>query len=176
MYQRTCLFSMSMVALVAFTLNLYGRGEVPPPPQNFDGGNAGDWLGSGPIFGFRHPWGIDLPGDGHGSFDPGDNGYGWGGGGNNSGGRDFDPGPNSCSCGPVNLCNRLNVAKCEAKRTDYCEAWCSCSIKLGHPRPRVGTVINGTCILSGSPKSSFNRNCSAPGGGCGIKYGVSTTW
>ncbi len=61
------------------------RGEIPPPPP-FMGGNVGDWLGSGPIFGFEgglgNPWTGGGFGSGGGGGSPppggGSNG-GWGG-------------------------------------------------------------------------------------------------
>ncbi len=175
MCRRAYSLSLCIAVFVTATLSLHARGEVPPLPPEFDGGNIGDWLGSGPIFGFRHPWGLDLPGDGHGSFDPGDNGYGWGGGNGNSGGGNFDPGPNSCSCGPVNICNRVNLAKCQAEHKNFCEAWCSCDVRVLRSRPPVGTILPGTCALRAYPKIGPN-GCSAPGGGCSVRYGQTAKW
>lgn len=63
------------------------RGEIPPPPP-YTGGNAGDWLGSGPVFGFEvpslgNPWKGGGLGAGGGNSDP----YGGSGGGPRGGGN-----------------------------------------------------------------------------------------
>lgn len=70
-------FFFTVTALFMMQAQAAARGEFPPPPP-FTGGNIGDWLGSGPIFGFEpprpgHPW----TGGGYGSGG-GANG-GWGG-------------------------------------------------------------------------------------------------
>lgn len=67
-----------LIQLMTYT-QAYARGEFPPPPP-FQGGNIGDWLGSGPIFGFeppsvKNPW---VGGGGGGIGSGGANG-GWGG-------------------------------------------------------------------------------------------------
>ncbi len=63
------------------------RGEIPPPPP-FQGGSAGDWLGSGPVFGFEpsvsDPW-TGIGGKGGGDLGSG-GGNGYGGSGGSSGG------------------------------------------------------------------------------------------
>src|SRR4051812_42320913 len=69
----------------------FSRGAVPPPPPDLGLGNAGDWLGSGPIFGMKTPYGNDWPGYSGGTssfgFDPGDPSSG-GTGGNGSEGQE----------------------------------------------------------------------------------------
>lgn len=76
------IFFLVAIALLIMHVRADARGEIPPPPP-FQGGNAGDWLGSGPIFGFEEP-SLGNPWKGGGSnSDP----YGGasGGGGSNGG-------------------------------------------------------------------------------------------
>ncbi|HVZ40304.1 MAG TPA: hypothetical protein VHI13_13575 [Candidatus Kapabacteria bacterium] len=54
------------------------RGEKIPLPPTFQSGNAGAWLGSGPLFGFDTPLGNDFGG-------------GWGGSGGGAIGSSWDP-------------------------------------------------------------------------------------
>jgi hypothetical protein len=72
------ILSCALATVVIGAGPCHGRGQIPPPPP-FSGGNAGDWLGSGPIFGFDTPTGPgfnDTPPGGGGN---GGSGGGWGG-------------------------------------------------------------------------------------------------
>ncbi len=169
MYVRTCIFSICIVVCLTITTDLFARGETPPPPP-FEGGNAGDWLGDGPIFGFKHPWGFDMPGDQHGNFDNGEYGYGWGGG-RDPGHGNYDPGPNSCSCGPENECNTINHYRCEHHMAGYCEAWCACTVLLPKGTPPKGAILLGACTRMASPRTEPN-GCAVAGGTCSIHYGI----
>lgn len=65
-----------LLAFFAFSNDTSARGQTPPPPP-FIGGSSGDWLGSGPIFGFEVP-NVKNPFAGGGIGSGGANG-GWGG-------------------------------------------------------------------------------------------------
>lgn len=173
MNERAIRIAVLLCMLTAAATALSARGQTPPPPPGNGLGSAGDWLPNGPIFGFTHPWGYDLPGDPGGS--DGRSGWshegGWGGGTGGGG----EPSPESCSCGPENECNVLNVAKCRAHRPDYCDAWCSCNVKMPMPRPQTGAVLHGSCYRQVTPKHSPN-SCTANGAPCSIRYGVTTKW
>ena len=73
---KTIITITSIILLSIFSgSTASARGMLPPPPPYFSGGNAGDWLGSGPLFSGDEPWGFDFPDE-------------WGDGGNEGGGID----------------------------------------------------------------------------------------
>lgn len=68
---------ISAAILLASAVSSFSRGMLAPPPR-WLGGNTGAWIGdggSGPIFGFDDPWGIDFPFGSGGIGDPGFTGW-----------------------------------------------------------------------------------------------------
>lgn len=152
---------MAAIVIAASTMS-FARGQLAPPPR-FMGGNTGAWIGdggSGPIFGFDDPWGIDFPFGSGGIGDPGFTGWLDGGdwtrggdpfsGGNNGGnGGSGDPDP----C--LNRCQRPTmVGPCRARcycRPDYHGDW------------RNNCVVDKTADWTGQMCERYMLKCPVPG-------------
>jgi hypothetical protein len=142
-------------AFVALSFAALGRGQIPPPPA-FSGGNAGDWLGSGPIFGFDIPNGPGFdnsPGGGGGGNGGSGGGYSWDWGGDGGGRHQFLDSSNNYGC----------PGTCDAPSwTGPCRRACVCSFlyDVGVPvnpgryvdaecvRTRIG-IVDGSCRQAG---------------------------
>lgn len=73
--QKIIIGSIVALAVLVLTSDLHARGQMPLPPA-FAGGNAGAWLGRGPLFGFDSL--MNGPGDWGGGSDGGSGGSGGG--------------------------------------------------------------------------------------------------
>lgn len=159
---------MNIIMLLCLALIFIGgstaslaRGQVAPPPRFF-GGNIGAWLGdggSGPIFGFDDPWGIDFPFGSGGIGDPGFTGWidagEWtrGGGGPFSGGPGGNGYPIDSTFGCGNDCEEPSVV-------GPCEATCYCRRYTQGAYPEYETI----CDPKLWQEQFLNRMCR-------IKYG-----
>ena len=145
-----------IVILVIGSLTAYGRGQIPPPPP-FIGGNTGDWLGSGPLFGFDDPWGPGFPSGGRsneGGIEGGGSGHGYGWNPTEPG-EDQIPG---CNCGDARCnCVKSNKWKCKENIFPPCDYYCICWIRT-QPGMKFGDVCPGRCRSYGRPTGG--------GGGC----------
>ena len=122
----------------------WGRGAIPPPPP-FTGGNVGEWLGNGPIFGFDDGGG---PGGGWGGgyYDGG----GWGGWGWGSGGAGGYQGNGASGRGAVwsgedhgGLHGTCRIETIVGTRYE-----CACFIRYnGENPPKPGAPVQGVCRL-----------------------------
>ncbi len=118
----SCSAIVLVVTIMCFTgaVPVFGRGAVPPPPPLVGLGSSGEWLGSGPIFGFDDPLGQD--------FYPGGSGSGGG-----TNGFEFDP--TSGSGGSGSTSNNCITCKCyrwvESKRD--CDPTCACELSVRSP-------------------------------------------
>jgi hypothetical protein len=132
--------------LMACTATAFARGITAPPPPYLGLGNAGGWLGSGPLTGFDTPLGGDWPGNSDGNG--GTIGFGWSPAGSSSGGSSSSPsGACACRCqDPVPLGNGLHG--------EVCENHCLC-LSL-HPNSYGPTI--GSC-------KDYGRRC-GQGGTC----------
>ncbi len=155
-----------LIGILAFMMGnvAYGRGQTPPPPP-FSGGNAGDWLGSGPVFGFEDGGG---PGGGWGGWwwggggtqggwgsGAGGNGYGPGGGQGTGGlGNTFDPPPD----------RKGSHGNCwqETEPGGYYRCACFSRYDANNP-PASGADLPGTCNkydeLYGPGCTFIGQNC-----------------
>ena len=125
--------------------SVLARGLTPPTPPYVGLGNAGDWLGSGPLTGFDAPLGGDWPGNNGGGS--GNNGFGWNPSG--SSGASWTPPSGTCACRcqvPVPLENGQNGEKCE--NHCLCISW----------TPGTYGPITGSC-------KDYGRRC-GQGGTC----------
>jgi len=128
-----------------------GRGLTAPPPRFIGIGNAGDWLGNGPILGFETPYGDDFPGNGGGT-----SGFEWDpigstptGGGAGS--------PPSGTCGECR-CLSVNLRKYRNGNANFCDNYCMC-VALSRKDFEYGPYI-GSCKKYGSALPN------GQGGGC----------
>lgn len=165
--KRQIASAMLLAAMIIIAhSSLFGRGQIPPPPP-FSGGNAGDWLGSGPIFGFddgggpNGGWGggyFELggwsgwgsgPGGGHGGYRGGRDGRGEG------RGHEWDGGEMGGLHGT-----------CWVERLPGRRGECACSIKFqtGSPPPS-GTRLFGVCTASDVTEDWY-YSCSNAGDAC----------
>ncbi|HVZ38577.1 MAG TPA: hypothetical protein VHI13_04825 [Candidatus Kapabacteria bacterium] len=117
----------------------HARGAVPPPPPTVNGG-IGDWLGSGPLFGFDDPLGHDFyGGDGESG---GTDGFEW----DPTGLMSGDGGDNvpAGSCGSCTFdCQFYN------RKTHVCDQYCCCRIMVPNGSPH-GITISGSCMKTSS--------------------------
>lgn len=141
------LFACAMLVLVAASSLAAARGQRIPLPPTFSGGSAGAWLGSGPLFGFDTPLGIDFPG-GNGSGSP--TGSEWDPIGSNpgGGGNGNFPCPGTCwKPVPVGPCTPM----------------CDC-----YPSDRMAGV--NECIRIDYPNLGTAPECNKDEFGLGCKY------
>lgn len=130
---------------------VHARGAVPPPPP-FSGGNAGAWLGHGPVFGFDDGggpgggWGGAWYDGGWGGWGSGSGGGGYtgGGGGRHNGmGDAFDPDTTKDLGGLHGTCFVSTPVG------GYYE--CSCSVPYDPLLPPCdGCPVHGVCRATGS--------------------------
>ncbi len=171
------------------------RGQLPPPPPPFHGGNIGEWLGSGPVFGFeppsaKNPWIGGGPGSNIGSG--GANG-GWGGawwtgdgplGGGGWGG--WGSGMHDPIGGtPSDTGKKLPTGHVWSDQSDpgtgvQCfvqtetGGYNSCRCQVPYPYvahyPQEGTWLEGVCkIVAGTREPVYN--CSYPDAWCSFRLG-----
>jgi len=154
-------------AMIIVNAEVLARGETPPPPP-FIGGAAGEWLGSGPVFGFESwadPWkdGGGANGGWGGAWWDGDGP--WGGWGDGSGGRNYDQGSGGTD-------GRGNVwagtgpfgglqGNCWRDSPSGGQFECGCLVQYNPQRAiESGTVMIGTCQfgmrLSQTPPGCLN--------------------
>ncbi len=166
------------------------RGEIPPPPP-FTGGNTGDWLGSGPIFGFEggngfgDPWkngGGSNGGwggswwDGRGPLGSGGNG-GWTGWGSGSGpggytgygdlSNDSIPGGHGWPITGSDNGFRTNCFK-ETMTGGFYSCVCQLTVSLTS-QPQSGQWIVGQCMQGAMGGSDQQSGCSASGLPCSME-------
>ena len=152
---------LAVMIFLSSVIDIYGRGELPPPPP-FSGGDIGSWLGGGNITDYINWWfeGGDFGGNPY----PGNRNGGYRGTGGSSGsGNTGGSGGNACTCGGCNCCRieRPNpYSACQTKLLCLCQA-------VGNPKNYpVGRLVLGNCIKnSGSDNrcctegQSTNNNC-----------------
>lgn len=146
----------ALVAMTGYTA-LHARGMMPPPPP-FTGGNTGDWLGDGPIFGFDRGggpgggWGGGwYEGGGWGGWGFGSGGAGgYGGGGNGEGGgHEFSSGD---EFGGLHGTCVIRTPAGESYR-------CACNIVYYEQLPPCGGCpVHGVCKMRETPQGAGCEN------------------
>jgi len=147
--------------------SLFARGAIAPPRPYAGLGNAGDWLGSGPIVGFDHPHGDGIGGSGGGGCSNcdwggiGNTGFTWDPDGDGDGGI-HNPAPGGCG----GTCYKPTW-------TGPCYAVCECIVVIPHQHAVDGEPALGDCEeTGGSDTSCANAGDNCEGYVCWPQWGV----
>jgi hypothetical protein len=171
------ILALCFALLITEYSHTYGRGQVPPPPLTATppGGNIGDWLPSGPIWGFEEGggsnggWGGGFFGGGGSGGGGGWNGWGDGSGGSNGGYHGHGGSGNN---GWGHLHDTLNRGRKPSEFFGTCYKMmeigqvnrCDCQASYDPLFPPCdGCPVHGICRVADEVTGS---NCDAPGELC----------
>lgn len=177
------LIIIGLAILIMGPIEMFSRGQIPPPPPFAGLGNAGDWLPSGAMFDFDHPHGIDLPGMGGSLGSTG----GSGGSGGHGGGGDIEAEEitfywgtkrgsgfsSGFDCVTSCPCMKINEQACLEGKPDPFDKYCFCFDNLvWDERARQLKVEGGFCKKQPGSITGSGNTCCIPGEYCNrIKYG-----